>query len=91
MVSPSHPVLQISDNSYALGCCDKLTRKIYINDMLNVYYMKKVLCHEIVHAAMFSYDVVLSYEEEEMIAEIIDTYGEEIIEITEQLFKNMIR
>jgi hypothetical protein len=36
---------------------------------------------------MFSYGVVLSYEEEEMIADIISLYGEEIVDITNNTFK----
>ena len=50
---------------------------------------KKVLCHEVVHAAMFSYNVMLSIDEEEVIANIIAKYGEEIIKITNSLFKKI--
>ena len=48
--------------------------------------LKKVLCHELTHAAMFSYNVELSLEQEELLADIIATYGEEIIQITNTLF-----
>ncbi len=51
--------------------------------------LKKVLCHEIVHAAMFSYNVDLTLEQEELVADLIATYGEEIIEITNQMFKKI--
>jgi hypothetical protein len=53
--------------------------------------MKKVLCHEIVHAAMYSYNIILTYDEEEMIAELITNFGEEIIELTNKLFSTMSR
>lgn len=89
LVSPTHPILATPDGNYALGCCDDIRKGIFINDMLNPYYMKKVLCHEIVHAAMYSYNVFLDHDEEEVIAEIIATYGEEIIDITNNLFKNL--
>jgi len=37
--------------------------------------MKKVLCHELTHAAMFSYGIELSIEQEELLADLIATYG----------------
>ena len=52
-------------------------------------FLKKVLCHEIVHAAMFSYNVDLILEQEELVADLIATYGEEIIDITNQMFKKI--
>lgn len=62
LVSPSHPELKRSDNSYTLGSCNDNTKTIYINEELDDNYLKKVLCHELTHAAMFSYDVYLNYE-----------------------------
>jgi len=38
---------------------------------------------------MFSYNVFLEHEEEEMIADLIATYGKEIIDITNIVFKKM--
>lgn len=87
MAAPDHSFLFRVDGTYAWGCCDNIYKRIYINDSLNNYWTKRVLCHEIVHAAMFSYGVILSYEEEEMIADIISLYGEEIIDITNNIFK----
>jgi hypothetical protein len=52
-------------------------------------FLKKVLCHEIVHAAMFSYNIDLSLEQEELVADLIATYGEEINEITNQTIKKI--
>jgi hypothetical protein len=53
--------------------------------------LEKVLCHELVHAAMFAYDVMLDYEEEELIAEIIATFGEEIVDMTDIIFDKIRR
>jgi hypothetical protein len=44
--------------------------------------IKRVLCHEIVHATMFSYGIDLTYEQEEIAANLIDTYGDEIMRLT---------
>ena len=74
------------DGIRTLGMCDKDTKTIYLAENLEGSMLKKVICHEIVHAAMFSYDVYLSLEQEEVIADIIATYGEEIINVTNKVF-----
>ena len=48
--------------------------------------LKKVLCHEIVHATIFSYGIELSVEDEEFIADLIAKHGNEIIKLTDRLF-----
>lgn len=65
------------------------TRTIYIDSTLNGKFLKKVLCHELTHAAMFSYGIELSIEQEELLADLIATYGEEIILITNKIFKKL--
>lgn len=77
------------DGNYTIGLCDNNTKTIYLANNLEGSMLKKVLCHEIVHAAMFSYNVYLSLEQEEVIADIIATYGEEIIKITNKVFKKL--
>ena len=62
LVSPGHPALLRENGTYALGTCDDRAKEIYINDTLDDFMLKKVLCHEIVHAAMFSYNVELTLE-----------------------------
>ncbi len=74
------------DGIRTLGMCDRDTKTIYLAENLEGSMLKKVICHEIVHAAMFSYDVYLSLEQEEVIADIIATYGEEIINVTNKVF-----
>ena len=86
-VSPSHPQLQRSDGSYALGVCDNDVKIIYLNSMLEPSMVEKVLTHEITHAAMFSYNVNLSWKQEEIVAMLMDTYGHEIINLTNHFFQ----
>lgn len=81
-----NPALKRIDNTYTFGVCDNKTKTIYLADFLEGSMLKKVLTHEIVHAAMFFYNVYLSLEQEEVIADIIATYGEEIINITNKVF-----
>ena len=81
-----HSRLRKGDNSFALGSCDSKDRTVYINASTPAYKLKKVLCHEITHAAMFSYGIYMSEDQEELIADLIATYGQEIIDITNKIF-----
>lgn len=87
--SVHHPMLIRSDGSLSVGACDDASKTIYLNGNLHGDFLKRVLCHEITHAAMFSYNVELSVEQEEILAELIATYGEQIIEITNVLFNKL--
>ena len=88
IVSPWHPALQKDNGDYALGMCYDGNKTIYISAAIeeDSSLFWKVLCHEITHAAMFSYNVDLNIDQEELIAELISTYGFEIIEITNKIF-----
>lgn len=88
-VSPYHPALKRSDQSYSLGVCDDLAKTIYITNDLKQEHLWKVLSHELTHAAMFSYGIDLTYEQEEVVADLIATYGREIVYITNSLFKRI--
>ena len=87
--NPKNNSLKRKDNTFAFGVCNNLNKTIYLADNLEGSMLKKVLCHEIVHAAMFSYNVYLSLEQEEIIADLIATYGEEIIHITNKVFRKL--
>lgn len=78
-----------SDGSITIGMCDDDVKRIYIDDTLDPVLMRKVLAHEVTHAAMFSYNVELSHQQEELVAMLIDTYGQEIIYITNQIFNRI--
>lgn len=89
LVSSNHPSLQRPDGSFTLGCCDDDVKKIYVVENLNDFYFKKVLCHELVHACMYSYNVDLNDYQEEVLADLIATYGQEIIHMTNSIFKRL--
>lgn len=80
-----------TNGSYTLGACDNVTHSIYINENLSSHKMKKVLCHELTHAAMFSYEVELTLEQEELLADLLATYGQEIIDMTNEIFIKLKR
>lgn len=89
IVPENFPLLRRSNGDFAIGACDNLMRTIYINENLRDDLLKKVLCHEITHAAMFSYNVDLTLDQEELVADLISTYGDEIILITNKIFSKL--
>ena len=84
--SPNHLALLTSVGTYALGVCDDTCKTIFIQKGLSREKMRKVLCHELTHAAMFSYNVDLDYWTEELVADLIATYGEQIAGETDRMF-----
>ena len=89
LVSPNHPKIRRSNGTTTLGSCDNTTKLIYISENVPNNKLKKVLCHEITHASMFSYNIDLTIDQEELIADLIASYGEEIIEITNRIFNKI--
>lgn len=89
MVPSDHTELYNSRGEPVWGVCDDFYKIIFLNENLDDFTLKQVLCHELVHACMFSYDVDLTLEQEELVATLIMTYGEEIIEMTNVIFKRL--
>ena len=89
LASPNHPAFQRMDGSFTIGCCDDMVKTIYIADNLSDAYLKKVLCHELVHACMYSYNLDLNDYQEEILADLIATYGQEIMFITNSIFSRL--
>lgn len=88
-VPANHPMLQRKDGSYSIAACDDESKTIYILRTLRGPMLQKVLAHEITHAAMFSYNVSLTESQEELLADLLATYGNEIIAITNKVFKKL--
>lgn len=85
LVPPYHPGLA-APGGPALGCCNDITKTIYLNNTLPLHRIEKVLTHEIVHAVMYSYDVDISDQVEEIVADIIATYGEGIVSLSNAVY-----
>lgn len=81
LASPEHPMLRLKNGRHTIGVCDDAQKRIYINEELPLSLMGKVLRHEIAHAVLFSHNVLLSEKDEELIADVVATYGQEIIDI----------
>ena len=86
-VRSDSPMLMRSDGSITVGMCDRETQTIYISDALHGRFLRKVLLHEICHSAMFSYGIDMSVDQEELFCDLLPTYGDEIIAITDSVFK----
>lgn len=89
LVSPNHPALRDLNGYTSLGCCDDNLKSIFINEAIDDFYLKKVLCHELVHACMYSYNIPLNDYQEEILADLIATYGQEIMHMTNSIFKRL--
>ena len=86
-VRSDSPTLMRSDGSITVGMCDRETQTIYISDALHGRFLRKVLLHEICHSAMFSHGIDMSVDQEELFCDLLATYGDEIIAITDSVFK----
>ena len=86
-VRSDSPMLMRSDGGITVGMCDRETQTIYISDALHGRFLRKVLLHEICHSAMFSYGIDMSVDQEELFCDLLSTYGDEIIAITDSVFK----
>lgn len=89
IVAPSHPILTYKTGLPALGCCDDVTKTIYLSQSLSRSKMRQVLCHELVHATMYSYNIDLNNDIEEIVANIVADYGDEIIKLTNVAFDKL--
>lgn len=72
---------------FSVATTDWLTRCIYLSDELYGSFLLKVLKHELYHCYEFSqiaYD--LPVYEEELVADFIATYGEELINLAYDLY-----
>ena len=86
-VRSDSPMLMRSDGSITVGMCDRETQTIYVSDALHGRFLRKVLLHEICHSAMFSHGIDMSVDQEELFCDLLSTYGDEIIAITDSVFK----
>lgn len=88
-VKPNSNMLRRSDGSLTCGVTDRNKLQIALSENLYGAFLLKVLTHEICHASFFSYGVDLSVEQEELIADLIATYGSEIVTTANRIFERL--
>jgi hypothetical protein len=89
-VEPYNDNLTRSDGSRTVGVTDNNTKTVYLSNLLRGKFLDKVLCHELVHVASFSYDCSIDIETEEIIADFMSLYGREIIYLADDLMKSIM-
>jgi hypothetical protein len=91
LVPAGHHSLRRPNGSASVGCCDDRLKTIFIDRTLHGRFFLEVLAHEITHAAMFSYNIEMTYEQEELVANMIAKYGHEVLSIADSVFKKIKR
>lgn len=84
-VEPFSDYLRRSDGSLTVGVTDFPKRTVFLSDLLKGTFLRKVLCHELVHCFCFSYNITLAIEEEERMADFISLYGTDLIYLLDDL------
>lgn len=82
---PGSRHLRRSDGSQTIGMTDASTGTVYLCDLLSGPLLEKVTAHELVHCFMFSYNIFLDIETEEIIADWVATYGRELFEVLDRI------
>ena len=89
--TPGSLNLRRSDGSETVGVTNLNDGVIYLSTALSGSFLRKVLIHELTHAAMFSYGIVVDIDTEELICDLIASHGDEIIGLADGIFKRIKR
>lgn len=84
-VNPYNINLYRNDGTLTVGMTDKNKQIIFINNLLQGKFLRKVLIHELVHAWMFSYNYFISVKQEEFICDFIATNSDDILKQADEL------
>lgn len=85
-VHPMSKELLRSDLTRTVGMTDFTKRTVFLSDMLQGAFLRKVFIHEVCHTAIFSYGISLDIEQEEFLCDFIASYGDEIFAIVDDMF-----
>lgn len=88
-IPPYSDIFLTPSGRRTVGVTDRNTNEVYIADNLHPMFERKVLCHELCHCAIKSYGIDLSIDQEELLADLIATYGDEIIAVTNKIFDKL--
>lgn len=90
-VRPNNPNLRRSDGSTTVGMSDWNNKCVYLSDMLQGPFLRKVIAHELVHCFCFSYKISIPIEQEEFMADWISLYGTELVYLLDDIMTNILR
>ena len=86
-VDSTHEMLIKPDGTVTVGACHRPSYTIYLSKELKGNSLRKVLRHEIAHAVMRSYELELTYEEEELVAGVLDVFSDEVVALTNNVYE----
>ena len=89
--TPGSLNLRRSDGSETVGVTNLKEGVIYLSTALSGAFLRKVLIHELTHAAMFSYGIFTDIETEELICDVLASHGEEVIRLADNIFRQIKR
>lgn len=84
-VPPQSDRLKRSDGSRTVGVTFLEENTIYLSKCLKGAYMRRVVAHELVHAFCMTYNIHMSIDEEERLADWVATYGTELVYLLDDL------
>lgn len=90
-VKPNSNSLRRSDGSITVAVTDWNTKCVYMSDMLQGGFLRKVLAHELCHCFCFSHNITMPIDEEEYLADWISNYGTELVYLLDDLMSNILR
>lgn len=90
-VPPNSPHLRRSDGVLTIGVTDWNDKAVYLSNILNGAFLRKVIAHELVHCFMFSYLIYIPIEEEEYIANWVATYGTDLITLLDKIMYSIFK
>lgn len=84
-VEPHSEFLKRTNGEYALGVTDKNLKSVFLANNLSEVMTRKVICHELCHVICMSYNIYMTIDEEEQLADWIATYGTELMYLLDDL------
>lgn len=90
-VRPTSNKLMRSDGSMTVGVTDGNDNCVYLSDLLYGNFLRKVMCHELCHCFMMSYDINIPIDQEEFLADWISRYGADLIYLLDDLMPALLR
>ncbi|MBO7695463.1 MAG: hypothetical protein J6T10_22790 [Methanobrevibacter sp.] len=89
-VHPSSVQLLNNQGLPTFGVTDNNVKCVFLSNKLKGEFLYKVLCHELCHVYCFSYNIFMSVDDEEHLAQFISEYGKSIISDTDTLLDIML-
>ena len=87
---PRYHIKLKDKDKFVLGVCYTEDREIYLNRELPDWKYEKVAAHEITHAFIKEYNIIIPTELEERIANLFAEHGREMIAIVDNILQQIL-